>query len=273
MVTVVDHGILEKILHRTRADLKARQTEVPLTLLKHRCRELPPPRDFLRAVRRDGEGRRRRGPIRVIAEVKRASPSRGIIRPDYAPTHLARAYADGGADAVSVLTDTPFFQGSLGDLMAVREVVDRPLLRKDFLVEPYQLWEARAAGADAVLLIAAALPGHALPDLLALALRLRMTALVEVHDAEELRRAVAAEARLLGINNRDLRTFTVSLETTFALLPAVPSDVAVVSESGISRADEVIRLAESGVDAVLVGEALLREADVGGALRRLRGAS
>jgi len=269
-VGAAERNVLEEILSRTRAELEVQRTAVPIAALEARCREAPPPRDFLRAVTRVGEGRTRRGPIRVIAEVKRASPSQGVIRADYHAAVLARDYAGAGADAVSVLTNGPFFQGGLADLTAVRQAVDRPVLRKDFLVEPYQLWEARAAGADAVLLIVAALPGAALSGLLGLARDLGLTALVEAHGREELERAVLAGARLIGINNRDLRTLTVSLDTTFALLPAVPSGVTVVSESGISRPEEVARLAEAGVDAILVGEALLREADVATGLRRLR---
>jgi indole-3-glycerol phosphate synthase len=269
-VAAAGKNILEEILSRTRADLAARRARVPLVDLQAACREAPPARDFLTGVRRDGEGRARRGAIRVIAELKRASPSRGVIRADYAPTALARAYVAGGANAISVLTDTPFFQGSLADLAAVRRAVDCPVLRKDFLVDPYQVWEARAAGADAVLLIAAALPDSALPRLLGLAQELGLEGLVEVHGPEELERAVHTGAKLIGINNRDLRTFTVSLEATFALLPQVPSEVVLVSESGIHRPEDVARLAGAGVDAILVGEGLLRHADVAGALRRLR---
>jgi indole-3-glycerol phosphate synthase len=194
-----------------------------------------------------------------------------VIRPDFDPSALARAYATAGAAAVSVLTDAPFFQGSLAHLTAVREAADLPLLRKDFLLEPYQLWEARGAGADAVLAIAAALSLSELQNLLGLSREIGLTALVEVHTHQELDTALACGAKLVGVNNRDLRTFEVALNTTFDLLPFVPNEVVLVSESGIREAEEVMRLADAGVDAILVGEGLLRHADVGGALRRLLG--
>ena len=265
-------SILEEIVRRTRADLVDRRARLPLVDLKARCRDRDPARDFLGAVRREaGETGRRRGPIRVIAEVKKASPSKGVIRPDFAPQELAQAYADAGAHAISVLTDEPFFQGSLEHLAAIRRVVDRPILRKDFHLDAYQLWEARAAGADAVLLIGATLEPAALQDLLGLARELTLAALVEVHTRQELATALGSGANLVGINNRDLKSFQVSLETTFGLLPFVPADVVLVSESGISQAAEVVRLAVAGVDAILVGEGLLRHADVGWALRHLVG--
>jgi indole-3-glycerol phosphate synthase len=244
---------------------------VPLAALEAACASLRPARDLASALRREGAGRSRRGPVRVIAEVKQASPSRGVIRRDFAPAALAQAYAAAGAAAVSVLTDGPFFQGSLADLAAVRQAVCLPVLRKDFHVDAYQVWEARAAGADAVLLIAATLTDAALQALLALAQTLTLTALVEVHDRRELARAVAAGAAVIGINNRDLASFEVSLATTFDLLGDVPPEAVLVSESGIGRREDVVRLGEAGVDAVLVGEGLLREADVGAALRRLTG--
>lgn len=264
--------ILDTILERTRADLAERRGRLPLETLQSRCRDLPPPRDFLGALRRaPGAPGRRQGPLRVIAEVKRASPSRGIIRADFDPPGLARAYAGAGAGAVSVLTDGPFFQGSLAHLEAVRGAVGLPILRKDFTLDAYQVWEARAAGADAILLIVAALEPVALRELLALGRSLGLAALVEVHSAEELERALEAGAELVGVNNRDLRSFQVSLETTFALLPRVPVETVFVSESGIRTAEEARRLAAAGADAILVGEGLLAHADVGEALRRLVG--
>jgi indole-3-glycerol phosphate synthase len=265
-------SILADILERTRADVALRRARRPLAEVQAAVRDCPPPRDFPGAVRRERTGAGRRGgPVRVIAEVKRASPSRGLIRADFDPPALARAYADAGARAISVLTDEPFFQGSLGHLSAVRAGVDLPILRKDFHVEAYQLWEARAAGADAVLLIVAALSAPALRALLELGAALGLAALVEVHTRAELDTALACGAAIVGINNRDLRRFAVSLETTFDLLPAVPADVVLISESGISEPAHVARLAEAGVDGLLVGEGLLRHADVGAALRRLLG--
>jgi len=267
-------SILDDILHRTRADVSHRRGRVSLSLLQARCRDAPPTRDFLGALRRPkGASGRRAGGIRVIAEVKKASPSRGVIRPDFVPVDLARAYALAGAHAISVVTDEPFFQGSLDALTVVRRAVDLPVLRKDFHIDPYQLWEARAVGADAVLLIVAALEPPELRDLLGLSRALHLAALVEVHTREELEIALQGGADLVGINNRDLKSFRVSLETTFGLLPEVPDSTGLVSESGISRADEVARLATAGVDAILVGEGLLRHADVGAALRSLLGAA
>ncbi len=266
--------ILDDILRRTRADLDERRGRVALAELQARCRSVPPARDLAGRLRRPpGAGGRRDGPIRVIAEVKKASPSRGVIRRDFDPAALAQAYEAAGASAVSVLTDTPFFQGSLADLAAVRRAVDLPILRKDFHVDDYQLWEARAAGADAVLLIVAAMSPGQLQDLLGLSRTLGLSALVEVHTRTELDVALACGANLVGINNRDLQRFTVSLETTFELLPAVPASTILVSESGIAEAEQVARLRAAGADAILVGEGLLSRADSGHALRRLLGAA
>jgi indole-3-glycerol phosphate synthase len=265
-------NILERILERTRSDVADRRAHTPLAELRARCRDLPPARDFQAALRRPAGGSsRRRGALRVIAEVKKASPSRGVIRPDFDPGALARAYAAAGAAAVSVLTDAPFFQGALAHLTAVRGVVELPLLRKDFHVEPYQLWEARAAGADAALLIAAALPGPTLGEFLGLCREVGLSPLVEVHDGTELAAALQLGVELVGVNNRDLRTFAVRLETSLDLLPAVPPAAVFVSESGIRAAEDAARLAAAGVDAILVGEGLLAHADVGAALRALMG--
>jgi len=266
-------SILDQILDRTRADVAERKVRVPLAELQARCRDRAPTRDFLGALRRESDVRdRRRGRIRVIAEVKKASPSRGVIRPEFDPPALARSYAAAGANAISVLTDVPFFQGDLAHLAAVRSSVTLPILRKDFHVDPYQLWEARDAGADAVLLIAAALSPRQLQDLVGLGRELGVAALVEVHARPELDAALGSGAAAIGINNRDLRTFEVSLETTFGLLPHVPAATALVSESGVSAPAQVARLAAAGVDAILVGEGLLRHADVSSALRSLVGA-
>ncbi|RPI08659.1 MAG: indole-3-glycerol phosphate synthase TrpC [Zetaproteobacteria bacterium] len=264
--------ILDDILRRTRDDVRDRCARAPLAELRARCRDGTPTRGFrLGLTREPSDSGRRRGAVRVVAEIKKASPSRGIIRPDFDAVSLARSYAAAGANAISVLTDAPFFQGSLAHLAAVRRAVELPLLRKDFHVDPYQLWEARAAGADAVLLIVAALSASQLQDLLGLSHDLGMSALTEVHTREELDAALACGAELIGVNNRDLRTFEVSLETTFCLLPAVPSRSTLVSESGISDPDQVRRLEAAGVDGILVGEGLLRHADPGQALRRLTG--
>jgi indole-3-glycerol phosphate synthase len=267
-------NILDEIVRRTRADVRDRCVRAPLAELRARCRDAAPARNLGRALRRPpGEGSRRTADVRVIAEAKKASPSRGLLRPDFDAAALARAYAAGGATAISVLTDFPFFQGSLADLAAVRLAVDLPILRKDFHVDPYQVWEARAAGADAVLLIVAALGRAQLGDFLGLSRDVGLSALVEVHTAEEMDVALASGADMVGVNNRDLRSFTVALETTLDLLPGMPAETVVVSESGISDAAEVARLAAAGVDAILVGEGLLRHRDVGRALQRLLGAA
>jgi indole-3-glycerol phosphate synthase len=208
-----------------------------------------------------------------VAELKPRSPSRGAIRPDFDPVGCAKAYADAGAAALSVLTDARYFGGELGLLDAVRRAVDLPLLRKDFLIDPYQVDEARAHGADAVLLIVAALDAAGLRALRERALEHGLDALVEVHDERELDAALGAGADLLGINNRDLRSFEVDLGVTERLAPRVPEGVVIVAESGILSGEDVHRLEAAGAHAVLVGEALMREPDVGLALRRLRGAS
>lgn len=265
-------SILEDILQRTRADVMDRCAQRPLSELEGRCRACRPARDFVRALRRQvGINGRRAGHIRVIAEVKKASPSKGVIRLDFAPADLARAYARAGAHAISVLTDEPFFQGSLEHLVAVREAVELPVLRKDFHVDSYQIWEARAAGADAVLLIAAALNPVEFLRLMELSRELTLDVVAEVHTRQELEMVLQCGAEVVGINNRDLQSFEVSLETTFALIPHVPPEVVLLSESGISQTEEVERLASAGVDGILVGEGLLRHADVGKALRSLMG--
>ena len=247
--------ILETILTRTREDLTLRQRTTPLRAVRHAAEEAPACRDFAGALRAPG--------LSLITEVKRASPSQGEIRANLDPAELARMYADHGAAALSVLTDGPFFRGSLDDLRAARAAVDLPVLRKDFMVAPYQLFEARAAGADAVLLITAALDDPTLRDLHTLAGMLGMAALVEVHNAEELARALALEPAIIGINNRNLQTFEVRLETTESLSPHIPEDVIVVAESGVERAEDVQRLRRVGIDALLVGTALVAAADPG----------
>lgn len=224
----------------------------------------PPPRGFAAALRRPGE-------VRLLAEVKRRSPSAGEIRPGADPVEVARGYQSGGAAALSVLTDREFFGGDLDFLRRVSRETDLPVLRKDFVIDPVQVWEARAAGADAVLLIVRILNDAELGDLLALIGELGMDALVEVHDAEELERATDAGARLLGINNRDLDTFCTDLRLSIRLAPRVPSGATLVAESGIRTADDVRRLGDAGVDAILVGESLMRQPDLRAAAAALTG--
>lgn len=257
---------LERILASTRSELERRKAELPEARLRERMLRA----DAVKAVRgfRAALGR---GPdIAVIAEFKRRSPSAGRLReaPDVA--EIARAYERGGASAISVLTEGPNFEGALDDLSAARAACGLPLLRKDFIVDPYQLCEARLSGADAVLLIVAALEPAELETLREQASELRLDVLVEVHDAAELNVALAAGCDLVGINNRDLRDFTVDVERTFTLLAEVPADVLVVSESGIAIPEQLTRLRDAGVAAALVGESLMRAGDPAEALRALR---
>ncbi len=255
---------LESIITSKRTELAAAKRRVPEAQLVEACRQAPPTRDFAEALARPG--------LQVIAEVKKASPSAGVIREDFDPAAIARGYERGGAAALSVLTDGPHFQGSLAHLAAVRETVALPLLRKDFTLDPYQLHEARHAGADAVLLIVAVLDDALLRDLIALAGELGLAALVEVHAPPEADRALAAGARLLGINNRDLRTFVTDLAQTEAVLRHLPTreGLTIISESGIRTAADLRRLNDLGVDAVLIGEHLMRAPDPGEALAALR---
>jgi len=259
--------ILDRILDHKRAELAAARSREAPEKLARRAEEMTAPlRDFVCGITSGPEPR-------VIAEVKRRSPSRGEIRANFDPVACAVAYAEGGAAAISVLTDETFFGGHLDFLAAVRSAVSVPLLRKDFVIDADQVDEARVAGADAVLLIAAALAPDALANLRERAEKLGLCALVEVHDEAELDAALAARARVIGINNRDLRTFETDLGVTERLAPRVSEGVVVVAESGIFTRSDMARLAASGADAFLVGEALMREADVAGALRRLRRAS
>ena len=258
-------SVLEQILRDKADEVAEHRRRCPLTELQRMVHDLPPARDFLAALcGRDAGGAR---PPRVIAEVKKASPSQGVIRPDFDPVAIARTYAAHGAAALSVLTDGKHFQGEIGFLGQIRRAVALPLLRKDFTIDAYQVYESRAAHADALLLIAAALEPALLEDLLGLAQELGMAALLEVHTTEELERILPLHPRLVGINNRDLRTFQTDIDTTLRLLPAIPSDVVVVSESGIRSAADVRRLRNRGVHAFLIGESLMRAPDPGLRLR------
>lgn len=256
---------LDAILDRKRADLVGVKAKVPLADVKARAAKQPPALSFLKALQAPG--------MQVIAEVKKASPSKGVMAGTLDPVAIAKVYARGGAAAISVLTEEPHFQGKLEyltDIKAALEDKGPPLLRKDFILEPYQVYEARAYRADALLLIVAALTDSALGELLALTHELGMEALVEVHEAEEAARATALGAQVIGINNRDLRTFKTSLATTGAVRPLIPAGRVVVSESGISTSGEVSMLAGWGVKAILVGEALVTAADPAAKLRELR---
>ena len=256
--------LLATIVAATRRIVAVREQREPLAELERRGGRRPVPgRRFLAAVSRTDR-------VNVIAECKRRSPSRGVLRADYDPVSIARSYAEAGAAAISVLTEPTFFDGSLEHLEAVRAAVDVPLLRKDFVVSEYQLFEARAAGADAVLLIVSILAGARLGDLLAAAKGLGLAALVECHTAAELDRALTAGARVVGINNRDLATFETRIETTLELLPLIPPGPLVVSESGFFTGEQVRRVVQAGAPAVLVGEGLVRADDVGAKVRELR---
>ncbi len=256
-------SVLDDIVAGVREDLLRRQTEVPETELRARLLDVPPARDPLPTFRQAGSS--------VIAEVKRRSPSKGELAGIPDPAALAAAYERGGAAAISVLTEERRFGGSLADLHAVRAAVDLPVLRKDFVVEPYQLLEARAAGADLVLLIVAALPGDVLVHLHDVARELGLTALVEVHDEPEAERAVDLGATLVGVNARNLKTLDVDPATFAKLAPLLPGEVLKVAESGISGPADVRRHVSEGADVVLVGEALVRDGDPEGAVRAMTG--
>ncbi len=256
--------ILDTIVDSKRKEIAARRLELPEAELERRVKDAPPPRDFGAALSRPDE-------INFLTEVKKASPSAGIIREDFDPATIARAYQEGGAAAISVLTDAPFFQGHLDYLTTVRNVVELPVLRKDFILEPYQVLEGRVAGADAVLLIGEILDDDALSTLLEYTRSLRMEALVELYDRENLPRVIEAGATLIGINNRNLRTFETRLEHTLELAEHVPQDRCLVSESGIRTREDIVRLREAGVRAVLIGETLMRAENIVDKLHELRG--
>jgi indole-3-glycerol phosphate synthase len=256
--------ILDRIIETKLREVAAAKAAVPEAELERRVAGLPPARDFRAAIRRLGQ-------ITLIAEVKKASPSAGVIRADFDPVKIARTYESHGAAAISVLTDVEYFQGSLKYLTDVKDAVSLPVLRKDFIIDRYQLLEARAAGADAALLIAECLPGDRLHTLQREAVALGLHTLVELHDAEQLPRVIDCGAPVVGINNRDLRTFTTRLEHTLELLPKIPADRTVVSESGIKAHSDLVRLGTAGARAVLVGESLMRADDIGAALDALRG--
>jgi indole-3-glycerol phosphate synthase len=265
--------LLEGILRHKREEVAARKGRVPLEELKGQSRDLPAPRDFLRAISRRSEeqGALFVSPIRLIAEMKKASPSKGLLREDFDPRELAQGYAQGGASALSVLTDPSFFQGSFEYLRGAKGWVELPLLQKDFILEEYQIWEGRAWGADAVLLIAAVLDQETLKGLCHMALEIGVEPLIEVHDLSDLKKALETDSRIIGINNRDLRTFQVDLNTTFHLIGEITPHKSIVSESGIFTREEVIRLEAMGLDAVLVGEALVKSHDPGKKVRELLG--
>ena len=257
-----DTNVLDAIVVRTRQHVAAERIRRPLDELQEAARSATGPRPFAAALARAGR-------VNVIAEHKRRSPSRGAIRMDLAPAEVARGYERAGAAAISVLTDEPFFGGRLEHLVEARAATRLPVLRKDFVVDPWQVWETRAAGADAVLLIVAVLGDDELSQLLTLAAEVGLDALVEVHDRDELDRALGAGSRVVGVNNRNLKTMEVSLATAFSLCPAIPDGVVRVAESGIRTGEDVRRLREAGFDAFLIGERLMSDPDPGHALLSL----
>jgi indole-3-glycerol phosphate synthase len=259
--------ILSRIADYKRQEVAERQGRIERLHLQTAAEAAPAPRGFAAALQaRSGDGR-----LALIAEIKKASPSRGLIRADFDPPALARAYEAGGAACLSVLTDAPSFQGDDAYLEAARAAVALPCLRKEFLVDPWQVAESRALGADAILVIMAMVDDVTAQALMAEAERWGMDALVEVHDEDEMARAARLGARLVGVNNRDLRTFAVDLSTTERLAPLAPADAVLVAESGIFTPDDARRLARAGASAMLVGESLMREPDVTAATRALLG--
>lgn len=248
--------ILTKIVEQTKITLAARKSTVSLDRLIKQARNQEPARDFARALSKPDR-------INIIAEAKKASPSKGLIRSDFDPVWIARCYEQNGAGAMSVLTEEHFFQGHLDYLRQIRQSISLPILRKDFIVDPYQVYEARAAGADAILLIAAVLEGPELSSLLNLTRDLGMQALLEVHTEEELIKALEVKPSIIGINNRNLDTFLTNINTTTTLRSLIPEGIITVSESGIETPDDIRRLRSCGIDAFLIGESLMRETDPG----------
>ncbi|MCK9418474.1 MAG: indole-3-glycerol phosphate synthase TrpC [Nitrospirae bacterium] len=256
--------ILDEIIANKKKELAETKRQAPFPDIKSKAVDAEPTRGFGIALAGPGD-------IRLIAEVKKASPSKGVIREDFDPVAIAQIYEESGASCLSVLTEKKFFQGKLEYLGLIRKTVGLPLLRKDFIIDEYQIYEARAAGADAILLIAACLEREQMTDYLGIAKQLGLDVLVESHTAKELDKSLRAGATIVGINNRDLTTFSVSLQTTLDLIQDVPDDRTVVSESGVMTRDDVVKLHHAGVDAILVGESLMREKDVGKKVKELLG--
>jgi indole-3-glycerol phosphate synthase len=257
-------SVLDRILEARRAEVDHRKRVLPETALKYGVKAATPLRDFSAALCRDG--------LNILAELKPASPSRGVLRDPFEPVSLAQAFESAGASALSVLTEAEFFRGSLKNLRDARKAIKLPVLRKDFIFDPWQVWETRANDADSYLLIVATLEDGLLRDLLALGRELRMEPLVEIHSAEELDRALRAGAHILGVNNRDLKTLTTRIETSFELIDNIPDDCIAVSESGLRTHEDLTKLRAAGFDAFLIGTHLMLSPDPAAALSALLGA-
>lgn len=258
--------ILQKILETKKQEVEQAKITIPLTQLSESIKDLPPTRKFLERLKQDAS------PISLIAEIKKASPSRGIISDDFHPEVIAREYEKGGASCLSVLTDKHYFHGSNEDLMKARSACDLPVLRKDFIVDEYQIYESRKIGADCILIIVSTIDDiEKMQEWMSLANSLDMDALVETHNEHELEKAIAMNAKLIGINNRDLKTFQTDLSTTEKLAKLVPNDIFLVSESAIWTRDDVLRVGRAGVRGVLVGESLMTKANITNAVKELLG--
>ena len=259
--------IIDEIINNKKMELDRLKADFPVRGLvqglKMRIKQLPPARDFIKAVKGDG--------IKIIAEVKKASPSKGIIRKNFAPVEIARIYEANGASAISVLTEEKYFQGCTDHLKEIKDAVSIPILRKDFIFDEYQVYESRAAGADAILLIAGILEKKAIDEFLALSHSLGMSCLIEVHNEDDLEKVLSTKAKLIGINNRDLKTFKTDIKNTLNLAPKIPKGRVVVSESGINSYNDIDLLRRKGVHIFLVGEAIMREKDIGKKLKELMG--
>lgn len=257
---------LENILTHKKEEIQSRKKLIPLSVIKQEAHHRPPPRDFFSALNKKcGTS------SRIIAEIKKASPSRGIIQKDFDPQKIGKIYQRAGAAAISILTEKKFFQGDISCLSLVRKNTDIPVLCKDFIIDPYQIYEAALHGADGFLLIAAILSRQQMEDFLSLGKELGMEALIEVHSEEELQKALLTSAKIIGINNRNLKTFKTDITTTLALIKFIPAGKVVVSESGIHTRAQIELMEKAGVHAFLIGEALMREKDPGKKLRELKG--
>lgn len=259
--------MIDNIIASKREELSILKSDFPMEglieILKVKIKKLPPPRDFVKAI--TGKG------TKIIAEVKKASPSKGVIRKDFDPVAIARTYETNGASAISVLTEERYFHGHINYLREIKERVSIPVLRKDFIFDEYQVYESRAAGADAILLIAGILDKSQIDEFLNLTKRLGMGCLVEVHNKDDLEKVLSTKAKVIGINNRDLKTFRTDIKNTLRLIKRVPKNKVVVSESGINSYEDILKLKGAGVKAFLIGETLMREEDIGKKLRELRG--